>query len=99
MNMTPKKVMANFMAVPIYSTSGVIALAALIFVIPGGIALIGAMCLCWLADRLITIPFDDHIDTTIEEYEEFITRDPYGRSNPEIWTDFYDEEDDDDETS
>jgi hypothetical protein len=99
MNMTPKNIMAKFLAVPIYSTSGVIAMAALIFVIPGGIALLGALLLCWLADRL-TSSKDDHIDTTIEQYERHITSSgsitTYGdivhrsdEDNDQQWADFY----------
>jgi hypothetical protein len=98
MNMTPKKVLANFFAVPLYSTSGIITLLALLFLVPGGIAVVGALLLAWLADRLTTGHFDDHIDTTIEEYESRMSRGTvtYGdiihrsdKDNDQQWADFY----------
>lgn len=67
MKLTPGKILS----VPIYSTSGVIALAGLIFIVPGGLLFLGAMLLCWLADKLTSDnPVPDY-PTTIEEYEEY----------------------------
>jgi hypothetical protein len=90
--MTPKKILGTALSVPIYSTSGIIALAGLIFVIPGGIFILGALCLCWLADCL-TSGSHDHIDTTIEEYEQdhdaWRDDDGYEREPCQIWKDFY----------
>jgi hypothetical protein len=92
--MTPGKILS----VPIYSTSGVIAMAGLFFIVPGGIFILAALVLCWLADR-ITTSSEDHIDTTIEEYEDhFAWRDDsdgYEREDYQIWNDFYGEEEDD----
>jgi hypothetical protein len=95
--MTPKNIMNKFFSVPIYSTSGVIALAGLFFIVPGGIFILTALCLCWVADRITTSPLD-HIDTTIEEYEaHFAWREDVSgeeRDEQQIWDDFYGEEDD-----
>lgn len=90
MNMTP----GNILSVPIYSTSGVIAMAGLFFIVPGGIFLLGALCLCWVADRIVSSKNHDHISTTIEEYEQHMTEadyrdDPDVRSNQQMWDDFY----------
>ena len=93
--MTPKNIMNKFLSVPIYSTSGVIALAGLFFIVPGGIFILGALCLCWLGDRLISSKGGGtDFATTIEEYEEHMTEDDYRndpdvRDNERIWTDFY----------
>jgi hypothetical protein len=92
MFMTPKKILGTFASVPIYSTSGVVAMAGLIFLVPGGIFVLIALCLCYLADKL-TSGKDDHIDTTIEEYEADIDNDPDVRNNRQIWKDFYGEDD------
>ena len=73
----------------------VIALAGLFFIVPGGIFILGALCLCWLGDRLISSKGGGtDFATTIEEYEEHMTEDDYRndpdvRDNERIWTDFY----------
>jgi hypothetical protein len=91
MTLTPGKILS----VPIYSTSGVIAMAGLFFIVPGGMFILGALCLCWLADR-ITTSREDHIDTTIEEYEAHYAwredTDGQEREDCQIWKDFYGEE-------
>jgi hypothetical protein len=102
MFMTPKKILGLFASVPIYSTSGVVALAGLIFLVPGGIFVLTALCLCWLADRLTSGSPDDHIDTTtIEEYERNMSDEEKSfyanedeREPCEIWKSFYGEDDD-----
>jgi hypothetical protein len=96
MNMTTGKILS----VPIYSTSGVIAMAGLFFIVPGGIFVLAALLLCWLADRL-TSSRDSAPDysTTIEEYEETMSGiTTYGdisydeRDNQEKWEDFWGED-------
>lgn len=95
MNMIPEKILS----VPIYSMSGVIAMAGLFFIVPGGILILGALLLCWLADRLTSYRDYDHIDTTTEEYEDHdawrMDDDGEPRESCQIWKDFYGDDEDD----
>jgi hypothetical protein len=78
-------------------------MAGLFFIVPGGIFILTSLLGCWVADRLIKMPFDDHIDTTIEEYENGVDIYYNGahkfETNEEIWKDFFDEEGNDVEES
>jgi hypothetical protein len=67
MNMTPKKILS----IPVYSVSGIFGFLALLLLVPGGIAILLGLAGCWVGDKLTSDKYD-HIDTTIEEYEEHI---------------------------
>jgi hypothetical protein len=98
--MTPKNILSTALSVPIYSTSGVIALFGILFMIPGSIFILGALCLCWLADKVLAATGPHYpSDTPIEEYESAGMYDwredsGYEREPCQIWKDFYGDDDD-----